>query len=112
MNNTTKGALVAIIFILPLSIGLYYNVMQYVMGVLLILISLLKLIELKQFSAGFRKYDLLAKKSSTYATLYPFLELIAGISLLFVNNTSAITTRHFRGITYCFLYYLIQHIFC
>ena len=52
------------------------------MGVFLIVFSMVKLFDLKGFSDGFRKYDLLASKSRLYALVYPFLELALGFGYL------------------------------
>lgn len=52
------------------------------MGLLLCQFSMLKLFHLPQFVEGFQMYDLLAKKSHLYASLYPFLELALGLAYL------------------------------
>ena len=52
------------------------------MGLFLLIFSMLKLFDLPGFAEGFRKYDLLAGKSATYARLYPFLELALALGYL------------------------------
>jgi hypothetical protein len=42
-------------------------------------LSFFKLLDLKGFSEGFKKYDLLAEKSEFYSYFYPFLELLIAL---------------------------------
>ena len=53
------------------------------MGVVLLLLSILKLIDIKGFANMFTQYDLIAAKSKTYAHIYPFIELFLGLMYLF-----------------------------
>lgn len=45
-------------------------------------LALLKLQDIERFSTMFLNYDLLAKRWVPYATLYPFLEALAGVLML------------------------------
>jgi hypothetical protein len=44
--------------------------------------SAFKLIDLKGFAAGYSTYDLLAKKVFAYGYIYPFIELLFGITMI------------------------------
>lgn len=57
--------------------------MTFFMGTGLILLAGLKVVNLSEFVMTFRKYDLLAARSSVYANGYPFLELLLGAGYLF-----------------------------
>jgi len=57
------------------------------MGVVFLLLASLKLIDLKGFAEMFVQYDLVAKKSRAYAFVYPFIELVLGLSFLFKFQT-------------------------
>jgi len=65
--------------------------MSLFMGTGLLLLASLKVYNVSEFAMAFAKYDLIAKKSDTYAHWYPFLELVlaigylAGVYLLVVN---------------------------
>jgi hypothetical protein len=56
---------------------------HYWMAELLLFFSFFKLVDISRFRDGFLKYDLLAKKISIYAYIYPFLELF--LSLLYFS---------------------------
>lgn len=56
--------------------------MHFFMGLFLCKFALLKLFSPRGFADGFLKYDLVAKKFSGYAYLYPFIELGLGLSYL------------------------------
>ena len=53
------------------------------MGLFFLTFSFFKILDYSTFPLSFSKYDPLAKKSITYARLYPFLELFLGICFLF-----------------------------
>ena len=53
------------------------------MGVVFLLLSILKLIDIQGFVNMFTQYDLIAAKSKTYAYIYPFIELSLGLMYLF-----------------------------
>ena len=52
------------------------------MGIFLLVFALLKLFDIPGFAEGFQRYDLLAKRSHTYARAYPYLELLLALSYL------------------------------
>lgn len=57
------------------------NLMQFLesfMGVFFVVFSLFKFYNLREFAYGFQSYDIIAKKSLTYAYLYPFIQLLLG----------------------------------
>ena len=84
--SAIKSILVLLIFVLPLLIGSYYQVMQQVMGWLLIVISAFKITDIKHFSRLFANYDCIAQQSRLYSVMYPFLEMLIGFTLLFVRE--------------------------
>ena len=64
------------------------------MGIIYIVFGFLKLYDIEKFVNIFRKYDIIANKVEFWAWLYPFIEILLGISLLsdiFVNKTMKIT---------------------
>ncbi len=64
------------------------------MGIIYIVFGFLKLYDIDKFVNVFRKYDIIANKVELWAWLYPFIEILLGISLLsniFVNKTMKIT---------------------
>lgn len=68
--------------------------MHYFMGVFLLIFSTLKIFDPIQFADGFQKYDIIAKKSRTYAYSYPLIELYLGLAYLafFLPTFTYITT--------------------
>ncbi len=56
--------------------------MHFFMGFFLCTFAMLKLFHTRDFANGFQMYDLVAKKFSGYAYLYPFIELGLGLSYL------------------------------
>lgn len=62
--------------------GLPLRWMHDFMGLFLLIFSLLKLFDLPGFADGFQKYDLLARRSRTYALAYPFIELALALGYL------------------------------
>jgi hypothetical protein len=60
--------------------------MHAFMGLLFCQFALLKFFDLSGFADGFQMYDLLAKKSRSYALAYPMIELALGLGYLsFIN---------------------------
>ena len=53
--------------------------MSHVMGFVLVLFGLIKLSDIAGFASGFAQYDPVAKRSITYAQVYPFLEILLGV---------------------------------
>ena len=70
------------------------------MGIVFLLLSILKLIDLKGFANMFVQYDLIAAKSKAYAHVYPFIELSLGLMYLFTFQimSAAIITLLIMGI--------------
>lgn len=56
--------------------------MHFYMGIALCLFAMLKLFDLSGFRDGFAMYDLVTKRFSYYAWMYPFIELLLGLSYL------------------------------
>ncbi|MFY8148490.1 MAG: glutaredoxin family protein [Prochlorococcaceae cyanobacterium] len=52
------------------------------MGISICLLAMLKLMDVEAFAAGFRKYDLLTQRWSTWGRLYPGVELLVGLGIL------------------------------
>tara|TARA_A100001015_G_C14944828_1_gene694188 strand:- start:326 stop:685 length:360 start_codon:yes stop_codon:yes gene_type:complete len=64
------------------------------MGTIFVIISILKLIDIKGFIRIFKEYDLVAKKFDIYAKVYPFIELFLGIAFLgeiFIKFAAVVT---------------------
>jgi hypothetical protein len=57
----------------------YPDYMSHLMGWVLIFFGIIKLSDGVGFAEGFAKYDPLAKRSTTYARSYPFLEITLGV---------------------------------
>lgn len=62
-----------------------------------------KLLDLKGFAEGYRTYDLLAQRLPAYGYLYPFLELLLGLSYLantapWWTNVATLILMTFSGI--------------
>ena len=56
--------------------------MRHFMAGFFLVFSFFKLLDLDGFVSAYRGYDLLARKSSTYARAYPFVELALGVAYL------------------------------
>jgi hypothetical protein len=56
--------------------------MNQMMGTIFIVFGTLKLVNLKTFSTIFSKYDLLSQRIPMYGYLYPFLEILLGLSFI------------------------------
>jgi hypothetical protein len=55
-----------------------HNAMYDFMGIYFIVFSLFKIINLKGFAEAYSMYDIIAKRFTVYAYLYPFIELLLG----------------------------------
>jgi len=55
---------------------------EWFVGLSMIVLALLKLQDVEKFSAMFLNYDLLSRRWVPYASLYPFLEGMAGVMML------------------------------
>lgn len=57
--------------------------MRDFMGAFFIFFAFMKVINLSGFVESYQAYDIIAKRSKTYAYVYPFIEVIAGLFLIF-----------------------------
>ena len=73
----------SILLILSASIVSYFGFMIPFMGIVFLVFSVFKLIDLKGFINLFVSYDIIAGHSKTYAFFYPFLELLIAICFMF-----------------------------
>lgn len=73
----------SILLVLAAMIVSYFGFMLPFMGVVFLVFSVLKLVDLKGFVIIFESYDLIASHSRLYAYLYPFVELIIAGAFLF-----------------------------
>lgn len=62
--------------------GHMHRFMECFMGLFFVNFAMFKLINLKGFADGFAMYDLIAKRSRTYALAFPFIELGLGLMYL------------------------------
>tara|TARA_B100001093_G_scaffold7614_1_gene7432 strand:- start:86 stop:799 length:714 start_codon:yes stop_codon:yes gene_type:complete len=71
------------------------------MGLFYVIFSFFKILDLKGFTMSFRMYDPFAKKTSFYAWIYPFIEVLLGLMFLMRIETKAalILTIVVLGIT-------------
>lgn len=80
--KTTYTPIIAVIFVaLGLSAATQLNFMMF-MGFFLSLLACLKLMDIPSFVKGFSRYDLVSKKIKSYGYVYPYLELLAGLSMI------------------------------
>lgn len=59
------------------------NFMNFVMGLWFLVFAMFKLFDLKGFAEGYSQYDLIAKKWFGWGFVYPFVEVVLGLSYLF-----------------------------
>ena len=92
--------LLSVALVLIAIIVYYLGYMLPFMGIVFLLLSILKLIDLKGFANMFVQYDLIAAKSKAYAHVYPFIELSLGLMYLFTFQimSAAIITLLIMGI--------------
>ena len=71
------------------------------MGLFYVVFSFFKILDLKGFTMSFRMYDPFAKKTSLYAWIYPFIEVLLGLMFLvrIETKTALILTIIVLGIT-------------
>lgn len=62
------------------------DLINNIMGSILILFGSLKLYDLNKFSKIFIKYNIISKNFSIYSYIYPFIEIILGIFLFLKYN--------------------------
>lgn len=75
-------ALVAALMALTTQHGHMHDTMSGLMGYFLVILAMFKFFDLRGFVSAFKKYDVLAQKSTYYGYTYPFLELSLGLSYL------------------------------
>ena len=81
-----KVLLYSLIALLLIGLAALLQVTGYMvlfMGIFFVIVSMLKFADWKGFAQAFTMYDVVAKKSKTYASVYPIIELSLGISFLF-----------------------------
>ena len=99
-NKHLTEILLSTALILIAIIVYYIDYMLPFMGIVFLLLSILKLVDIKGFVNMFTQYDLIAAKSKTYAYVYPFIELSIGLMYLFTFQimSAAIITLLIMGI--------------
>ena len=55
---------------------------QVFMGISICLLAMLKLMDIESFGVSFKKYDLISSRFTKWIFIYPFCELLIGISFL------------------------------
>ena len=55
---------------------------QIFMGISICLLAMLKLMDIESFGMSFKKYDLISSRFNQWIYIYPFCELLIGISFL------------------------------
>ena len=55
---------------------------QVFMGISICILAMLKLMDIEAFGKSFEKYDLISTRFNTWIYIYPFCELLIGISFL------------------------------
>ena len=63
---------------------------QIFMGISICLLAMLKLMDIEAFGKSFKKYDLISTRFNTWIYIYPFCELLIGISFLISSPPSLI----------------------
>ena len=69
----------ALVSLYTVQFPMYPDYMSHLMGWVLVFFGVIKLSDVVGFAEGFAKYDPLAKESSVYAQVYPFLEITLGV---------------------------------
>ena len=116
-NSSTKNEKSKLTKLMPLFIILFYisttsillnyknwnltYAMYDFMGLFYVVFSFFKILDLKGFTMSFRMYDPFAKKTSLYAWIYPFIEVLLGLMFLMriETKTALILTIIVLGIT-------------
>ena len=60
------------------------------MGISICLLAMLKLMDIEAFGTNYKKYDLISSQFDSWIYIYPFFELIIGISFLYSSPPSLI----------------------
>ena len=98
-SHTTEIILSAVLVAVAITVYLKGFMLPF-MGAVFLILSTLKLIDLKGFVSMFVQYDLIAARSKLYANIYPFIELtLAGMYLFkFQVTYAAIITVLIMGV--------------
>jgi hypothetical protein len=76
------------------ALGVHYFTQDWVlafMGYFFLIFGLLKVIRIRGFVEAYQMYDLLAKRSKTYAYIYPFLEVGFGVAYILAWQVSLVS---------------------
>ena len=63
---------------------------QVFMGISICLLAMLKLMDIEAFGISFKKYDLISSRFNQWIYIYPFFELLIGISFLLSEPPSSV----------------------
>ena len=63
---------------------------QTFMGISICLLTMLKLMDIEAFGKSYKKYDLISSRFDSWIYIYPFCELLIGISFLLSSPPSLI----------------------
>ena len=63
---------------------------QIFMGISICLLAMLKLMDIESFGISFKKYDLISSRFNQWIYIYPFCELLIGISFLLTAPPSSV----------------------
>ena len=63
---------------------------QVFMGISICLLAMLKLMDIESFGVSFKKYDLISYRFKKWIYIYPFCELLIGISFLLTAPPSSV----------------------
>ena len=72
---------------------------QIFMGISICLLAMLKLMDIEAFGTSYKKYDLISSKFDNWIYIYPFCELLIGISFLNSSPPSFIFIALIFGIS-------------
>ena len=63
---------------------------QIFMGISICLLAMLKLMDIEAFGKSYKKYDLISSRFDSWIYIYPFCELLIGISFLLTSPPSLV----------------------
>ena len=63
---------------------------QIFMGISICLLAMLKLMDIEAFGTSYKKYDLISSRFDSWIYIYPFCELLIGISFLLTSPPSLV----------------------
>lgn len=86
--------LIGATFLIEFKLGAFDStrMMAHFMGLFFIVFSFFKLLDLKGFANSYRSYDWITKKVPAYGFVYPFIELILGLSYLSFGSNLALNS--------------------